>query len=157
MPRFHGSTAEPRYEQPHGHEKRPLGGGDPIMSTILVIEDSQDNFDLIADALDDGHVLVHAETGLDGLAKAQALHPDLILLDMGLPEMDGWEVARRLKANSALATIPTVALTAHAMHGDRDKCLQAGCDSYVPKPVNVRDLVALVRRYVGSPGACATS
>jgi CheY-like chemotaxis protein len=118
------------------------------MSTILVVEDSQDNFDLIAEVLEDDHDLVHAETGPQGLARARENRPDLILLDMGLPDMDGWEVARRLKSNSSLADVPVIALTAHAMKGDRERCLDAGCDDYLEKPINLRRLVALVDRYV---------
>lgn len=89
------------------------------MSIILVIEDTQDNFDLIEDALGDDHTLVHATTGKDGLAQAKSNRPDLILLDMGLPGMDGWEVVEHLKADSVTKTVPVVALTAHAMDGGK--------------------------------------
>ena len=123
------------------------------MSTILVIEDSQDNFDLIEDALEDAHELVHAKTGQEGLAQAETIRPDLILLDMGLPGMDGWEVARRLKADRQLAAVPIIAVTAHAMTGDRKKCFEAGCDAYISKPIAVRDLIALVDRYVSRSAA----
>ncbi len=119
------------------------------MSTILVIEDNQDNFDLIADALGDEHDPVHALTGPDGLRQAGRLKPGLILLDIGLPDMDGLEVVRHLKADVSLAHIPVVALTAHAMSGDREKCLQAGCDDYMSKPINVRELLSLVERGLG--------
>lgn len=118
------------------------------MSTILVVEDAQDNFDLIAEVLEDKYDLVHAVTGPEGLAQAKAVKPDLILLDMSLPAMDGWEVARRLKADTSLAGIPVVALTAHVMKGDRERCIDAGCDDYMAKPINVRELAALADRYV---------
>ncbi len=123
------------------------------MSTILVIEDSQDNFDLIEDALEDAHELVHAKTGQEGLAQAETIRPDLILLDMGLPGMDGWEVARRLKADHQLAAVPIIAVTAHAMTGDREKCFDAGCDDYLSKPIAVQDLVQLVDRHVSRSAA----
>jgi CheY-like chemotaxis protein len=118
------------------------------MSVILVIEDTQDNFDLIEDALDGRYDLIHAETGPEGLSRAQAYKPDLILLDMGLPDVDGWEVARRLKADETICDIPVVALTAHAMKGDRERCIDAGCCDYMAKPINIRELVALVDRYL---------
>ena len=118
------------------------------MSTILVVEDTQDNFDLIEDALEDDHNLVHASTGRDGLDQARALKPDLILLDMGLPDMDGWEVAQRLKADPETAAVPVVALTAHAMAGVRQQCLKVGCDDYMAKPINVGELVAMIDRHL---------
>ena len=123
------------------------------MSTMLVIEDSQDNFDLIEDALEDAHELVHAKTGQEGLAQAETIRPDLILLDMRLPGMDGWELARRLKADHQLAAVPIIAVTAHAMTGDREKCFGAGCDEYLSKPIAVQDLVQLVDRHVSRSSA----
>jgi len=118
------------------------------MSTILVVEDTQDNFDLIEDALEDEHTLVHATTGQEGLAQARTQRPDLILLDMGLPGMDGWQVAQHLKADPETRTVPVVALTAHAMTGDREKCLKVGCDDYMAKPINVSELVEMIDRYL---------
>ena len=126
------------------------------MSTILVIEDTQDNFDLIADALEDTHNVLHADNGRAGLTEAHRLKPDLILLDMVLPEIDGWEVVRRLKADCDLASIPVIALTAQAMKDDRAECLAAGCDDYISKPIAVRDLVALVARHLSSSSALET-
>ena len=123
------------------------------MSTILVVEDTQDNYDLIEDALEEAHELVHATTAQDALAIIQAVNPDLILLDMGLPGMTGWELSRRLKEDRNLAAIPIVAVTAHAMTGDREKCLDAGCDDYIAKPITVCSLVSLVDRYLSVPGA----
>jgi CheY-like chemotaxis protein len=116
------------------------------MGMILVIEDAQDNFDLVEDALDGAHDVVHAEDGQAGLALARERRPGLVLLDMGLPGMDGWEVVRHLKADRETAEIPVVAVTAHAMSGDREKCLKAGCDAYLAKPVDVQELLALVER-----------
>ncbi len=118
------------------------------MSTILVVEDTQDNFDLIEDALGEEHNLVHATTGREGLIQAMAHRPDLILLDMGLPVMDGWEVAQRLKADPETRAIPVVALTAHAMSGDREKCMEMGCDDYMAKPININELVEMINRHL---------
>ncbi len=118
------------------------------MQTILVIDDTQDNFDLVADALEDDYRLVHAPGGPEGLAQARTAMPDLILLDMGLPQMSGWEVVQRLKSDAALAGIPVIALTAHAMKGDRTRCLEAGCDDYMAKPINIRELAELVERHL---------
>jgi CheY-like chemotaxis protein len=119
------------------------------MATILVIEDSQDNFDLLEDAIDGAHELVHATDGASGLAHAARRPPDLILMDMGLPELDGWSVVKRAKAVPDLARVPIVALTAHAMAGDRERCLAAGCDDYLPKPVNIRQLMNLLDHWLG--------
>lgn len=118
------------------------------MSMILVVEDTQDNFDLIEDALADEHGLVHATTGQEGLDQARAHKPDLILLDMGLTDMDGWEVARHLKADPETRTVPVIALTAHAMAGDREKCMKVGCDDYLAKPINISELVAMIERHL---------
>lgn len=118
------------------------------MSSILVVEDTQDNFELVEDALEEMHQVVHATSGRDGLSQARALQPDLILLDMGMPDMDGWEVARRLKADPDLAHIPVIALTAHAMTGDRERCLEVGCDDYMAKPIDLRGLSRMVDHHL---------
>ncbi|MGQ9651957.1 MAG: response regulator [Phycisphaerae bacterium] len=121
------------------------------MKSILVVEDTQDNFDLIADALENRYEVWHAKTGTDGLDQAISLKPDLILLDMNLPELDGWEVAQRLRRVPGLAETPVIALTAHAMKGDRERCLQAGCTDYLSKPISVRELIEIVDRYASVP------
>lgn len=118
------------------------------MSTILVIEDTQDNFDLIEDALEGRHELVHAKSGQEGLMLANTLRPDLILLDMGLPGLSGWDVVRCLRTDHAFKHTPVVAITAHAMNGDREKCLAAGCNDYMSKPVNIAQLVSSVERHL---------
>jgi len=120
------------------------------MSTILVVEDTEDNYDLIADAFEDEHDLVRAITGPEALAQAATIRPDLILLDMGLPVFDGFEVVRRLKADAELVHVPVVALTSHAMTGDREKCMEAGCDDYLSKPIDVRELRGLVEQYLAN-------
>lgn len=123
------------------------------MACILVVDDTQDSFDLVADTLEGTHEVVQARTGPEGLALARLLVPAVILLDMSLPELDGFSVARRLKADRRLAAVPVVALTAHAMQGDRERCLAAGCDDYMAKPINVRELAMLVEKHVSHVGA----
>jgi CheY-like chemotaxis protein len=109
------------------------------MPRILLIEDLDANQDLIARYLRlFDHEVVIASDGPAGLTKARQERPDidLVLLDMNLPQMDGWEVARQLKADEATRTLPVIAVTAHAMVGDREKGLLAGCDEYVTKPLD---------------------
>jgi two-component system cell cycle response regulator DivK len=90
-----------------------------------------------------------AVTGREAVAKAAALHPGLILMDLSLPEMNGWEATRALKADPALAGIPVVAVTAHAMVGDKETAIAAGCAECVTKPYELDELVAVVERYIG--------
>jgi CheY-like chemotaxis protein len=90
-----------------------------------------------------------AVTGREAVAKAAALHPGVILMDLSLPEMNGWEATRALKADSALAGIPVVAVTAHAMVGDRESAIAAGCAECVTKPYELAELIAVVQRYIG--------
>lgn len=119
----------------------------PTMVRILVVEDTQDSFDLLEDALDGVHELVHARDGRRALELARMAQPELILMDMGLPGMDGWAVVRRLKSDAELADIPIIALTAHAMTGDRERCLSAGCSDYLAKPVDIQELMARVEAW----------
>ena len=112
---------------------------------ILVIEDDEMNMDMITQRLElRGYRVLGAVDGLDGIDLAREELPDLILMDVNLPEIDGWETTRRLKAEPATRHIPVVALTAHAMAGDRDKALQAGCDDYETKPVNFQRLLSKI-------------
>jgi two-component system cell cycle response regulator DivK len=90
-----------------------------------------------------------AVTGREAVAKAAALHPGLILMDLSLPEMNGWEATRALKADPALAGIPVVAVTAHAMVGDKETAIAAGCAECVTKPYELEELIAVVERYIG--------
>jgi two-component system, cell cycle response regulator DivK len=90
-----------------------------------------------------------AVTGREAVAKAAALHPGLILMDLSLPEMNGWEATRALKADQALAGIPVVAVTAHAMVGDKETAIAAGCAECVTKPYELDELIAVVERYIG--------
>lgn len=114
------------------------------MAKILLVEDNEMNRDMLSRRLErKGHEILIAVDGEQGVTLAGSEHPDLILMDMSLPVIDGWEATRRLKARSDTQTIPVIALTAHAMAGDRDKCLQAGCDDYDTKPI---DLVRLLSK-----------
>jgi CheY-like chemotaxis protein len=99
-----------------------------------------------------GYAVVTAVDGEQGLVAAEAERPDLILMDMSLPLMDGWEATRRLKAESATQTIPVIGLTAHAMAGDRDKAMAAGCDDYDTKPVELPRLLEKIEALLGGSG-----
>jgi CheY-like chemotaxis protein len=117
--------------------------------TILVVEDNRDNLTLILDLLGSlQYETLVAADGAQALKLAKETPPALILLDLSLPLMDGWEVARHLKADETLKAIPIIALTAHAMLGDREKALAAGCDDYVSKPINMRDLAVKLARFL---------
>ena len=105
---------------------------------ILYIEDSPSNRLLVSRILSvEGCEVLEAEDGVRGLELAAEEHPDLILMDMNLPDVDGYELTRRVRANPDLADIPVVAMTANVMHGDREKSLEAGCVGYIPKPIDV--------------------
>lgn len=112
------------------------------MTKVLLVEDNEMNRDMLSRRLERrGYDVVLAEDGDQGLQRAADTRPDLILLDMSLPGVDGWEVARRLKADPATAAISIIALTAHAMAGDRERALQAGCDDYDTKPIELPRLL----------------
>jgi CheY-like chemotaxis protein len=116
------------------------------MSRILIIEDNRLNRDLLTRRLvRERFDVSSAEDGRQGLDAVRREMPDLILLDLSLPEIDGWEVARRLKADDATSAIPIIAVTAHAMAGDRERALAAGCDEYDTKPVELRRLLGKMR------------
>jgi two-component system cell cycle response regulator DivK len=122
------------------------------VKTILLIEDVEDNRDLVVQILEKDYTVVEAGDGLEGLEKARALRPHLIILDMALPKLDGWETARRLKADPHLRSVPIIALTAYAMEGDEERAREVGCDAYLPKPILPRELRALVRELLESHG-----
>lgn len=119
--------------------------------TVLLVEDSEDNRgivrQLVEDFFDDVR-LVEADNGADGVKQARELHPDLILLDLSLPIMNGWEAAQVLKGDPVTAKIPVIALTAHAMSGDEARARAAGCDDYVTKPIELMPFQALLARYL---------
>ncbi len=106
------------------------------MTKVLIVEDVEINTDLLIQLLEDDYELVTAADGAAGLAAARREVPDIILLDLSLPVMDGWETARRLKDDPVLRDIPVIALTAHAMTGDEEKALASGCDDYLSKPID---------------------
>jgi len=112
------------------------------MATILLVEDHQEIWDFLSRRLKRrGYDVVVAQDGQEGIDKARSEPPDLILLDMNLPVMDGWTVAKTLRGEEATKAIPIIALTAHAMAGDREKALQAGCDDYHAKPIDFSQLI----------------
>jgi CheY-like chemotaxis protein len=113
------------------------------MTTILIVEDNEMNRDMLSRRLErKGYQVLMAVDGEMGIEVARSGAPDLILMDMSLPVVDGWEATRRLKADAALRHIPVIALTAHAMANDRDKALEAGCDDYDTKPIELPRLLA---------------
>ena len=116
---------------------------------ILVVEDQEDNRKIMRDLLSaNGYGLVEASDGTQGLAAAEREKPDLILMDIQLPGMDGYEVTRRIKANPALKKIPIIAVTSYALSGDDEKAFAVGCDAYVTKPFSPRLLLAKIREYL---------
>jgi CheY-like chemotaxis protein len=106
------------------------------MKKILIVEDVELNRDLLVQLLEDNYTVITAPDGAAGIALAEREHPDLILMDLSLPVIDGWEATRRIKANEALHSIPIIALTAHAMSGDAEKARACGCDDYLSKPLD---------------------
>jgi len=118
--------------------------------TILLVEDNEDNLVVYRTILEHvGYRVVEARDGEEGVARAREQMPDLILMDISIPKMDGWEATQRLKAEENTRAIPIIALTAHALEEDRQKAIQAGCDGYLAKPVEPRRVVQEVERFVG--------
>ena len=119
--------------------------GDTLMPKILLVEDNEMNRDMLSRRLQRrGYEVVMAVDGQDGVTKAQAEAPALILMDMSLPVLDGWEASRQLKTAPATRGIPIIALTAHAMSGDREKALEVGCDDFDTKPIELDRLLAKI-------------
>ena len=117
------------------------------MTTILLVEDNEMNREMLSRRLERrGYKVLIAVDGDTSISTAQANAPDLILMDMSLPVVDGWEATRRMKADPALQHIPVIALTAHAMASDRDKALEAGCDDYDTKPIDLSRLLGKIER-----------
>ncbi len=116
---------------------------------ILIVEDNQDSRELVVKVLKNkGYETIEAADGEEALEKAATERPDLILLDISIPKIDGYEVAKRLKSQEEFKDIPIVALTAHAMKGDREKVIVSGFEGYISKPINVRELPDQVRSYL---------
>ncbi|MDI6890978.1 MAG: response regulator [Thermodesulfovibrionales bacterium] len=121
--------------------------GDP--KKILIVDDNQDSRELVVKILKSkGYQMIEATDGEEALEKAVSERPDLILMDISIPKIDGFEVTRRLKSQEEFKDLPIVALTAHAMRGDREKALEAGCEGYISKPINVRELPERIRSYL---------
>lgn len=120
------------------------------MPKILLIEDNEMNLDMLSRRLQKrGFELVIAMDGATGVSKARLEQPDLILMDMSLPVLDGWQATRQIKADPSTASIPVIALTAHAISGDREKALAAGCDEYESKPVKFPQLLKKINDFLG--------
>ena len=120
------------------------------MPRVLLVEDNEMNRDMLSRRLTKvGYEVTMAVDGVQGVAMAQAAPYDIILMDMSLPEIDGWEATRRIRATPGLAQVPIIALTAHAMAGDRDKALEAGCSDYDTKPVELPRLLAKMATLLG--------
>ncbi len=119
------------------------------MSRILYVEDNPQNMRLVRKILKHaGYTVLEAETGMEGIEVATTEKPDLILMDVNLPDIDGLEVTSRLKNEYGMQNTPVIALTANAMVGDREKALEAGCDGYLPKPISKADLLQTVIDYL---------
>ena len=121
------------------------------MNRILLVEDNEMNRDMLGRRLRRrGYEVEVAVDGQEGIERCAALMPDLVLMDMSLPVIDGWEATRRIKANERLRAIPIIALTAHAMSGDREAALAAGCDDYDTKPIDLERLIGKIDALIGS-------
>lgn len=119
---------------------------------ILCIEDNDSNMRLVSRIVEgERHEFLTAADGATALAMARSERPDLILLDINIPGINGLDLARQLKGDAALAAIPVIATTANVLLGDRERCLEAGCDEYLPKPLDVRELQSMLRSYLGNP------
>jgi two-component system, cell cycle response regulator DivK len=120
-----------------------------MSNRILVVEDQPDNRKIIRDVFaPTGYEIIEAENGEEALAAIAKTRPDLILMDIQLPIMDGYTATRRIKANPALKSIPIIAVTSYALSGEEKKAREAGCDDYIPKPYSPRELLAKVRQYL---------
>jgi len=118
---------------------------------ILIVEDQEDNRAILRDVLSTaGYELIEATNGQEGVERAQQERPDLILMDIQLPVIDGYEATRRIKSDAALGAIPIIAVTSYALSGDEAKARTAGCDGYVAKPFSPRELLAMLRKYLPS-------
>ena len=120
-----------------------------MIATILYIEDNCDNRLLVRRVLEaEGYKVIEAEDGLAGMDFVQSETPDLVLMDINLPELDGYEVTKRLKQSPAMAEVPVIAMTANVMKGDREKTIAAGCDGYIPKPIDIDSLPSQIAKFL---------
>jgi CheY-like chemotaxis protein len=124
------------------------------MARILIVEDNEMNRDMLSRRLArKGYEVEIAADGVEGVARARGTHPDLILMDMSLPLLDGWDATRQIKAGPETGAIPIIALTAHAMAGDREQALAAGCDDYDTKPIDLPRLLGKIETLLARRGA----
>jgi CheY-like chemotaxis protein len=122
----------------------------PLGQTLLLVEDNEDNRIIYSTVLRHvGYDVVEAYDGVEAIALARSMHPDLILMDISIPEMDGWEATRILRQDPETRSIPIIALTAHALADDRERATAVGFTAYLAKPVEPRAVVAEVRRWIG--------
>jgi two-component system cell cycle response regulator DivK len=120
-----------------------------LSKKILVVDDNQDSRELVVKVLKNrGYQMIEAVDGEDALEKAAAENPDLILMDISIPKINGYEVTRRLKSQVNFKSTPIIALTAHAMKGDKEKAIEAGCDGYISKPINIHEIPDQIRSYL---------
>ncbi len=126
-----------------------LNGVALMKKKILVVDDTDWNRDLLVQLLEDDYELFQAVDGAEGVRLTEEKRPDLILMDLGMPVMDGWEATRRIKANDALKRIPIIAVTSHAMVGDEIEARKAGCDDYLPKPIDEDALLVKIKKFLG--------
>jgi two-component system cell cycle response regulator DivK len=120
-----------------------------MIATILYIEDNFDNRLLVRRVLEaEGYRVIEAEDGVQGLDYLQSETPDLVLMDINLPEMDGYEMTKRLKQLPSMMKVPVIAMTANVMKGDREKTIAAGCDGYIPKPIDIDALPVQIARFL---------
>lgn len=115
---------------------------------ILLVEDGEFNRDLVVQLLEGEYDIIVAADGEEGVRKAEQEKPDLVLMDLGLPVLNGWEATKRIKANKALKHIPVVAITSHAMVGDERRAREAGCDDYMSKPIDENELITKVKKFL---------
>src|SRR5918996_5115350 len=115
---------------------------------ILVVDDTEWNRDLIVQLLEDEYTMLQAVDGEEGVRMTEQEKPDLILMDLGMPVMDGWEATRTIKANGHLKHIPIIAVTSHAMVGDEIEARKAGCDDYLPKPIDENELLRKIKHFL---------
>jgi CheY-like chemotaxis protein len=119
------------------------------MKTILIVEDVELNRDLLVQLMEDDHRLLLAADGAEAIERAATAKPDLILMDLSLPRLDGWEATRRMKADPALAHIPVIVVSAHAMRGDEERARACGIDDFLTKPIDEALLFEKVARHLG--------
>jgi two-component system cell cycle response regulator DivK len=121
-----------------------------MRATILYVEDNFDNRMLVRRVLEaEGYRVIEAEDGAQGIERLQSQTPDLVLMDINLPEIDGYEVTKRFKQLPSMEKVPVIAMTANVMKGDREKTLAAGCDGYIPKPIDIDALPGQIAKFLG--------